>query len=43
MNKMHYILAAAAVVLLAASCSRELKTRTFEYEDTATAEQFDAA
>ena len=43
MNKMHYILAAAAVVLLAASCSRELKTRTFEYEDSATAEQFDAA
>ena len=43
MNKMHILFAAAAALLLVASCSRELKTRTFEYEDTATAEQFYAA
>ena len=42
MNKVHIILAAAAALLLLAACSRELKTRTFEYEDSAIAEQFDA-
>ncbi|MCR5071971.1 MAG: RsiV family protein [Bacteroidales bacterium] len=42
MNKMHYIFAAAAALLLLSACSRELKTRTFEYEDSAVAELFDS-
>lgn len=42
MNKMHYIFAAATAVLLFAACSRDLKTRTFEYDDSAIADQFNA-
>lgn len=42
MNKMYYFLAAAAALLLAASCTQGLKTRTFSYEDSALADQFDS-
>jgi len=43
MKNLKYILTAAAVVLLASACTKELKTRTFKYEDSVSAEQFDAA
>lgn len=42
MNKMHFPLAAATAVLLLAACTHELKTKTFEYEDSAMADPFDA-
>ena len=42
MNKMYYFLAAAAALLLAASCTQGLKTRTFSYEASALADQFDS-
>ena len=43
MKKVKCLFAAAAVLLLAAACTRDLKTRTFQYEDSVAAEQFDAA
>jgi len=43
MKNVKCLFAAAAVVLLAAACTRELKTRTFQYEDSVAAEQLDAA
>ena len=42
MHKMYYFRAAAAALLLAASCTQGLKTRTFSYEDSALADQFDS-
>ena len=42
MNKMHILFAAAAALLLVVSCTQDLKTKTFEYEDSVASEHFDA-